>query len=130
MLRKKDIDYIAKRKALPKTMNRSKDFKIRNRIKRNIKQLIWIMENCDEKQLTLIFNEDTMRPFFKKLFNLTPENRNRLLELWQVLLLDVANENYIQILIGRQNTKLLMWQQHAELLSWLYAVAMSHKSEK
>lgn len=88
------------------------------------------MENCDEKQLTLIFNEDTMRPFFKKLFNLTPENRNRLLELWQVLLLDVANENYIQILIGRQNTKLLMWQQHAELLSWLYAVAMSHKSEK
>jgi len=76
-----------------------------------IEDLTFLLEYLPEKQLAQIFNKQNMKPFFEALFKLKGENRQRILELWSIVLMDLANTTYVASLVGRERWQIMIHQE-------------------
>ena len=119
MLRKNVKDWIKYEKMLresgaqisKKPRQRARYNRIRKSATKAIEDLTFLLEYLPEKQLAQIFNKQNMKPFLEALFKLKGENRQRILELWRIVLMDLANTTYVASLVGRERWQIMIHQE-------------------
>jgi len=124
MLTKAMKKYVkSKGKGYTKEIQSVYNNRLKSDILEAIKDLTLTLDNLPEKQLEHVFSVANLKPFFTSLFRLTESNRKRVLGLWRLLLLDVANTTYVLNFVGRERLQMLTKRKPTELEA-LYSTVM------
>jgi hypothetical protein len=123
MLRKNVKDWIKHEKMLresgaqisKKSRQRARYNRVRKSATKAIEDLTFLLKYLPEKQVAQVFSKRNMKPFLVALFELKGENRQRILELWSVVLMDLANTSYVANLVGRERWQLFIHQQPSRI---------------
>lgn len=95
MLTKSEVIFIEARKSNNKAMTtaeKQRSYRIRKKALKTIEDLTYLAENLPEKQISQIFTDGTLIPFFKGIFHRPEADKKRIRKIILRLLADVLGD--------------------------------------
>lgn len=95
MLTKSEVEFIEARKGRNGTMTtgeKQRSYRIRKKALKTIENLAYLAGNLPEKQISQIFTNDTLIPFFKVIFHRPEANKKRIRKIILGLIGDVLGD--------------------------------------
>lgn len=129
MLRRSEVKFIETRKGKNEVMTaveKQKLYRIRKKTLKTIEDLTYLAENLPEKQISQVFNNDTLTPLFKGIFHRVDADRKRIRKIVLPLIADVlGNEEFALRLIPEEARRLISDTSNpVELVEALFFASM------
>jgi hypothetical protein len=111
MLRKSEARFVESRKVKSEPMTfaeKQRSYRIRKKALKTLQDMILLAQNLPEKQVSQIFNADTLTPFFKVILHRSDVNKQRIAKIILELIADVlADKEFVMRFVHREARKML-----------------------
>jgi hypothetical protein len=111
MLTKSEVKFLEARKDQNKVMTsaeKQKSYRIRKKTLKTIEDLTYLAEKLPEKQISQIFTNDTLIPFFKAIFHRSEADKKRIRKIISGLIGDVLGNQEFALRIIPEDAKRLI----------------------
>jgi len=129
MLRRTEINFIGTRKGKNETMTaaeKQKLYRIRKKTLKAIEDITFLAENLPEKQISRIFNDNTLVPFFIAIFHRPDADKKRMRKIILRLIAEVLGNQEFALRIIPEDAKRLIsnTDNPIELVEGLFFASM------
>jgi hypothetical protein len=129
MLTKSEVKFLEARKDQNKVMTsaeKQKSYRIRKKTLKTIEDLTYLAEKLPEKQISQIFTNDTLIPFFKAIFHRSEADKKRIRKIILGLIGDVLGDQKFALRIISEEAKRLIsnTDNPIELVEGLFFASM------
>jgi hypothetical protein len=129
MLTKSEVKFLEARKDQNKVMTsaeKQKSYRIRKKTLKTIEDLTYLAEKLPEKQISQIFTNDTLIPFFKAIFHRSEADKKRIRKIILGLIGDVLGDQKFALRIISEEAKRLIsnTDNPMELVEGLFFASM------
>jgi hypothetical protein len=129
MLTKSEVKFLEARKDQNKVMTsaeKQKSYRIRKKTLKTIEDLTYLAEKLPEKQISQIFTNDTLIPFFKAIFHRSEADKKRIRKIISGLIGDVLGNQEFALRIIPEDAKRLIsnTDNPIELVEGLFFASM------
>ena len=129
MLTKSEVKFLEARKDQNKVMTsaeKQKSYRIRKKTLKTIEDLTYLAENLPEKQISQIFTDDTIIPFFKGIFHRPEADKKRIRKIILGLIGDILGDQKFALRIVPEDARRLIsnTDNPIELVEGLFFASM------
>jgi hypothetical protein len=129
MLTKSEVKFIEARKDKNEAMTsveKQRSYRIRKKALKTIEDLTYLAENLPEKQISQIFANDTLIPFFKGIFHRPEADKKRIRKIILGLVGDILGDQEFALRMVPEDAKRLIsnTDNPIELVEGLFFASM------
>lgn len=130
MLTKSEVEFIQARRDKKEAMTsveKQKSYRIRKKALMTIEDLTYLAENLPEKQISQIFTNDILIPFFKSIFHRREADRKRIRKIILGIVGDVLGDQEFALRMVPEDAKRLIsnTDNPIELVEALFFTSMN-----